>query len=213
MASATSPRGPSGRKAGPQHTRSAHHLSSRRAGDHEGWAEGIASLTERHTATALLDDAAADSRSHGASSGEVRSVRMRSVRGQWVCPSMGRSAACGRSSAAAHVLLLTVVPGHAVQAPAAAAAAHLLASPTDAPANGTTAPGGASECAAAGASPSMGPEEERRARLEHALHSLEVEVLQRGELLADLGAPLPLLAWCPLRCFAGWLGITVAAAW
>ncbi|KAI7839256.1 hypothetical protein COHA_006954 [Chlorella ohadii] len=152
MASATSPRGPSGRKAGPQHTRSAHHLSSRRAGDHEGWAEGIASLTERHTATALLDDAAADSRSHGASSGEVRSVRMRS-------------------------------------APAAAAAAHLLASPTDAPANGTTAPGGASEGAAASANASLGPEEERRARLEHALHSLEVEVLQRGELLADLGAP------------------------
>lgn len=60
MASAASPRGGGGgRKAGPQHPRSAHHLSSRRAGEHEGWAEGIASLTERHTATALLDDAAA----------------------------------------------------------------------------------------------------------------------------------------------------------
>ena len=71
----------------------------------------------------------------------------------------------------------------------AAAAAHLLASPTAGPPNGSTAPGIAAPAdAAAGASPAVGPEEERRARLEHALRSLEVEVLQRGELLADLGA-------------------------
>lgn len=35
-----------------------HHLSSRHAvGDHEGWAEGIASLTEEQSATRLLQDA------------------------------------------------------------------------------------------------------------------------------------------------------------
>jgi hypothetical protein len=40
----------------------------------------------------------------------------------------------------------------------------------------------------------MSPEEERRAWLEHALSSLEVEVEQRGELLADLGAIM--WWWC-----------------
>lgn len=143
MASATSPRGAGGRKGGLQHQRSAHHLSSRRGGEHEGWAEGIASLTERHAATALLDDAAT----------EVS----------------GNQASCG-------------------EATPAAAAAHLLASPTADPPNGSTAPGIAAPAdAAAGASPAVGPEEERRARVEHAVRSLEVEVLQRGELLADLG--------------------------
>lgn len=35
-----------------------HHLSSRHgAADHEGWAEGIASLTEEQSATRLLQDA------------------------------------------------------------------------------------------------------------------------------------------------------------
>ena len=72
MASAASPRGAGGRKAGPQHPRSAHHLSSQRAGEHEGWAEGIASLTERHTATALLDEAAAGRLGSRASGSQVR---------------------------------------------------------------------------------------------------------------------------------------------
>ncbi|PRW56451.1 GTP-binding 1 [Chlorella sorokiniana] len=128
------------RKAGLQHPRSTHHLSSRRGGgEHEGWAEGIASLTERHTATALLDDGAAGRLGAKPSGGE---------------------------------------------APSAAAAAHLLASPTARPANGSMA-----AAATAAARPAVGPEEEQRARLEHALRSLEVEVLARGELLADLGAP------------------------
>lgn len=73
MASATSPRGGGSRKAGLQHPRSTHHLSSRRGGgEHEGWAEGIASLTERHTATALLDDGAAGRLGAKPSGGEVR---------------------------------------------------------------------------------------------------------------------------------------------
>ena len=57
MASVASPRSHHGRKGG-QHHQAAHPLSSRRAGEHEGWAEGIASLTERHTATGLLEEAA-----------------------------------------------------------------------------------------------------------------------------------------------------------
>lgn len=72
MASATSPRGAGGRKGSLQHQRSAHHLSSRRGGEHEGWAEGIASLTERHAATALLDDAATEVSGNKASCGKVR---------------------------------------------------------------------------------------------------------------------------------------------
>jgi hypothetical protein len=44
--------------------------------------------------------------------------------------------------------------------------------------------------------PGMSAEEERRALVEHALLSLEVELAQRGELLADLGA-------MRLRCWDG----------
>lgn len=40
------------------HSRHAHHLSSKQC-DHEGWTEGIVSLTDQHTATELLDDGAA----------------------------------------------------------------------------------------------------------------------------------------------------------
>ncbi|KAL4858377.1 GTP-binding protein 1 [Chlorella vulgaris] len=105
------------------HSRHAHHLSSKQC-DHEGWTEGIVSLTDQHTATELLDDGAA-----------------------------------GRHKAAAATSTPTI-------------ADHL-------------APAGPLLCDCEG----MSPAEEWRARLEHALRSLEVEVEQRGELLADLGAP------------------------
>ena len=96
-------------------------------------------------------------------------------------------ACCAPSPASCHPTLHVKAPA----APPAAAAAHLLASPAAA-APSTAAAGGsaaaaATAAAAAGAGPALGPEEERGARLEHALRSLEVEVLQRGELLADLG--------------------------
>ena len=52
-----------------------HHLSAKvLSADHEGWAEGIASLTEEHTATQLLADDA------GATLGLLgRKVRRRGV--------------------------------------------------------------------------------------------------------------------------------------
>ena len=46
-------------------------------------------------------------------------------------------------------------------------------------------------------------QEERRARLEHALKSLEVEVVQRGELLADRGGWLDGWAACAVVADAG----------
>lgn len=100
-----------------------HHLSSRHgAGDHEGWAEGIASLTEEQSATRLLQDAPL------------------------------ASAACKPGAQASPVEAVGGAPG-------------------------------------ALCCEGLSPLEERRARVEHALRSLEVEVGQRGELLADLGAP------------------------
>jgi hypothetical protein len=40
----------------PHHRHGHHPLSSKVSTDHEGWTEGIASLTEAHTATQLLDE-------------------------------------------------------------------------------------------------------------------------------------------------------------
>jgi hypothetical protein len=45
------------RGSGPHHRPGPHHLSSKALSiEHEGWAEGIVSLREDHTATALLED-------------------------------------------------------------------------------------------------------------------------------------------------------------
>ncbi|KAL4427868.1 hypothetical protein ABPG75_001957 [Micractinium tetrahymenae] len=111
----------------PRHVTHHHHLSSRHgAGDHEGWAEGIASLTEEQSATRLLQEAHPDAAASKAGA-------------------QGAFCAAGAADGGATL--------------------------------------GALCCEG------LTPEEERRARVEHALRSLEVEVGQRGELLADLGAP------------------------
>lgn len=77
--------------------------------------------------------------------------------------------------------------------------------PSPAPASGTAGASSASEALP------LGPEEERRALLEHALASLEVEVSQRGELLADLGELRSLLGRGVWEHAAGWRSGSVAA--
>ena len=146
-----------GEHRGSHHRPGPHHLSSKVSTDHEGWAEGIVSLTEEHTATELLHDN------------------------------------------------MTVVGGSAV-APAAATAANGHRAGAQPGSFAGSATGGSGDGAGAGMlqqqlgalvlTEGMSAEEERRARLEHALKSLEVEVVQRGELLADLGGWLDGWAAC-----------------
>jgi hypothetical protein len=155
-----------GEHRGSHHRSGPHHLSSKVSTDHEGWAEGIVSLTEEHTATELLHDN------------------------------------------------MTVVGGSAV-APAAAAAAtnghRAGAQPGSCAGSANGGSGGDGNSTAAlqqqlGAlvlTDGMSAEEERRARLEHALKSLEVEVVQRGELLADLGG---WVGGCAGGRMGGWVG-------
>ena len=155
----------------PHHRQGYHPLSSKLSADHEGWTEGIASLTEHNTATQLLDERPA-----------TNGRKVRGRRGQHVSGTQAGTRVRCRNGG-----------GRAGRQPSAACgAARASSCPQAAAERGAEAPatpavlplsagGGVCECEG------MSPEEERRARLEHALRSLEVEVEQRGELLADLG--------------------------
>lgn len=170
--------------AGREHHRGGHPLSSKLAADHEGWTEGLTGLTDEHSATQLLAEAPPMRTSGGAAGIKV------GVRGR--CAGAlrhGRGGLC-RSWWADRRLTPCNCAALPLQAPAAAPAA---APPPAGPAGGED--GGA-------APSSLSPEEERRARLEHALKALEVEVLQRGEVLADLGGWLALCS-CGVACRAG----------
>ena len=148
-----------GRKAGGERHRGGHHLSGKGGGDHVGWADGISALTEEHSATRLLDELPTRTASAG-----IKVRRLLDAGG--MVSTTGRAAAGHGAHPCA-----TLVPPPASCLQAAAALPAWL------------------DRAEAGAGTAPAPEEERRARVEHALRSLEVEVLQRGELLADLGAP------------------------
>lgn len=105
-----------------------HHLSSRHgAADHEGWAEGIASLTEEQSATRLLQDAPLNAAAckvrlprHGAH------VRVRVCVCDWLCLKGGGGAPALRRGqrrclscweVSLHALLIRV--HHSCQLPAA----------------------------------------------------------------------------------------------
>lgn len=165
MATVAAPGGGGARRPGKTHHSTRHHLSGQQDSTdlNAGWADGISSLTEGHSAAALLDrEDPAGVRAVGAA-----------------------GAAAAAASAAMMLMKMCRCPCCSLRVPAlpqalpASAAARLTPSPATADA--------AAAAAAAAEGRALRPGEERRARLEHALSSLEVEVAQHGELVADLG--------------------------